>query len=193
MAQAKINNIIPDPTRRRFLAVAGIASAVSAGALATAAAMTAPQACPTFAQGIPDPIYAAIASHKSARAAVLSLIEVSTGLQEELPRDKRRSSVDAREENIVASDDPRWIDCERAVMRAWQAEEDTAIDMVCIQPTTRAGFLALLEHAVAYDTDGEGWPRGLQSDDGKRTRDWHQFLIENLVAGKAALCARPGC
>jgi hypothetical protein len=106
-----------------------------------------------------------------------------------LPRDKRRSSVDAREENIVASDDPRWIDCERAVMRAWQAEDDAAIALVCLLPTTRAGFLALLEHAVAYDTDGEGWPRGLQSDDGKRTRDWHQFLIENLVAGKAALCA----
>jgi hypothetical protein len=27
----------------------------------------------------------------------------------------------------------------------------------------------------------------LQSDDGKRTRDWHQFLLENLLAGKGAL------
>ena len=53
------------------------------------------------------------------------------------------------------------------------------------------GFLALLDHAVAYDTDGEGWPRGLVSDDDKRTRDWHQFLIENLLAGKAALGLDP--
>jgi len=90
---------------------------------------------------------------------------------------------------IVETDDPRWIESERAVMRAWEAEDDAAIRLVCIQPTTRSGFLALLDHAVAYDTDGQGWPRDLQSDDGERTRNWHQFLLENLVAGRTVLMA----
>src|SRR5258708_11420 len=42
---------------------------------------------------------------------------------------------------------------------------------------------------VAHDIDGRGWPRELASDDGKRIRHWHCFLIENLVAAKAALVA----
>jgi len=136
-----------------------------------------------------DPIYAAIEAHKAARAAVYAVIEAHSALERELPIEKRRSSVTAWGETIVATDDPRWIDCERAVMRAWDAEEEAAMALVCIQPTTRAGFLALLDHAVAYDTDGSGWPSGvgLIDDDGKRTRDWHQFLLENLVASKAVL------
>jgi hypothetical protein len=104
-------------------------------------------------------------------------------LENELPQERRCSDV--WEEKIVETDDPRWIKCERAVMTASEAEDNATIDLVCIQPTTRAGFLALL--AIAYDTDGHGWPRGLQFDDGKRTRDWHQFLLEKLLAGKSAL------
>jgi hypothetical protein len=95
--------------------------------------------------------------------------------------------VDIWEERIVETDDPRWIECERGVMRAWDEEEKTAIDLVCIQPTTKAGFFALIEHAIVHDVDGEGWPRELQSDDGERTRCWHQFLLENLVAAKNTL------
>jgi hypothetical protein len=135
----------------------------------------------------PDPIFEAIEVHKAARRAAASVFDVHTMLEKELPRERRCSDVNVWEEKIVETDDPRWIECERAVMKAWEAEDNAAIDLVCIQPTTRAGFLALLDHAVAYDTDGHGWPRGLQSDDGKRTRDWHQFLLENLVAGKRAL------
>jgi hypothetical protein len=134
-----------------------------------------------------DPIFEAIEAHKAARVAAESILDVHTMLEKELPRERRRSDINVWEEKIVETDDPRWIECERAVMRAWEAEDNAAIDLVCIKPTTRAGFLALLDHAVDYDTDGHGWPRELQSDDGKRTRDWHQFLLENLVAGKVAL------
>src|SRR5258708_7876571 len=139
----------------------------------------------TASAGGPDPILEAIEAHKAARAAVASVLDVHTILEKELPRERRRSNVDAWEENIIDTDDPRWIECERAVMRAWEAEDEAAAALVSIQPTSRAGLLALLDHAVAYDTDGHGWPRGLVSDDGKRTRDWHQFLIENLVASRA--------
>jgi hypothetical protein len=139
------------------------------------------------AHGI-DPIYAAIEAHKAAVAHVKTVLDTHTILETELPRE-RRSNVDAWEEVIVETDDPRWIECERAVMRAWDAEEDAARDLVCIQPTTRAGFLALLDHAIVYDTDGYAWPSSLQSDEGERTPNWHQFRLENLVASKAALVA----
>jgi hypothetical protein len=145
------------------------------------------------AAAISDPIYAAIEAHKAARAAVNSALDAHTLLERELPCDKRLSNIDAWEEKIVETDDPRWIESERAVWQAWEAEDGAAIDLVCIQPTTRAGVLALLDHAIAYDTDGEGWPRGLQSDDGKRTRDWHQFLIENLVASRKVWIPNAEC
>ena len=175
----------PVSSRRGFLVqAAGVAA--GGAALGMALPLPSPAATP---QGVPDPIYAAIEAHKAARAAVVPIIDAHQALESELPREKRRSNVDVWGEQIVETDDPRWIECERAVMRAWDAEEETAIALVCIQPTTREGFLALLDHAVAYDTDGSGWPTGvgLIDDDGKRTRDWHQFLIENLLASKAVL------
>jgi ABC-type sugar transport system substrate-binding protein len=56
-----------DPTRRRFLAVAAVASVVSAGTLAAAAAMD--PGVPHAVVGIPtsaDPIFAAIEKHQAA-------------------------------------------------------------------------------------------------------------------------------
>jgi hypothetical protein len=76
---------------------------------------------------------------------------------------------------------PRWIDSERALHAAYDTETDAAIELITVLPTTAAGLLALLEYAtISADRDGELWPTGLQSDDGKRTRSWHHFLIENL-------------
>jgi len=102
-------------------------------------------------------------------------------LEDELPRDRRQSSISSWESKLVQSDDPRWIRAEQEVSRTSDAEMDAAVQLVNIIPTTKAGLCALLKHAVDYDTDGEGWPRGLESDDGKRVRDWEVFLIENLA------------
>jgi hypothetical protein len=194
MAQA--NTDTSTTSRRRFLAIAGLASAASATALA-AAAMPVHQACTAddsallqSAAARNDPIFAAIEAHKAAFADVVTAIDVHCVLESELPREKMRSHVTRWEEKIVETDDPRWIESERAVIRAWEAEEDTAIALVCIQPTTKAGFFALIEHAIAHDGDGEGWPRDLESDDGARTRCWHQFLLESLVAAKGAVMGR---
>jgi hypothetical protein len=61
-----------DPTRRRFLAVAAVASAVSAGTLAAATqAANVPQAV-TVPQGA-DPIYAAIEVHREAYATMQAI------------------------------------------------------------------------------------------------------------------------
>lgn len=84
-----------------------------------------------------------------------------------MPIEKCRSSVTVWEENIVATDDPRWIDCERAVMRCMNAETDAACVLVGILPTTMAGVVALLRYAVDADAEGEGWPTVVESDDGQ--------------------------
>jgi hypothetical protein len=172
-----------DSSRRGFLAQA---AAVAAGGAAVGMALPLPVSAGDSGR-VPDPIYAAIEAHKAAFAKLKFVLDAHTALEVELPREKRRSNVDAWGEEIVETDDPRWIECERAVMRTWDAENEAAIALVCIKPTTRAGLIALIEHAVAHDTDGESWPRSIPSDDGQRTRDWHYFLLENLVAVHRAL------
>jgi hypothetical protein len=130
-----------------------------------------------------DPIFAVIESHKAARAKWISAVSCHGQLETELPPGKCRSSVDVNGEHIVATDDPRWIECEREVMRTSDAEMDAACALLDVLPTTLAGACALLSHANAYDTDGEGWPRGLYSDDDRAIgRSWYHFLVANLAA-----------
>jgi hypothetical protein len=157
--------------RRAFLS-----NAASLAALTVAASI----AGPAVALG-PDPIFAAIEAHKAACRAMNSEVSVHSELERSLPREKRKSSVDAFEEKIVTTDDPRWIENERAVMQSFDAETDAACVLVTVRPTTIAGVLALLQYANAADTDGEAWPRELQSDDGSKSRSWHYFLIEALA------------
>ncbi|MET4487660.1 hypothetical protein [Bradyrhizobium sp. LA7.1] len=128
-----------------------------------------------------DPIFAAIEAHKAARAKWIGWVDRHCALESELPKAKRQSRVNAWDDEIAETDDPRWIEAEREVDRASDAETEAACELVNVIPTTPAGVVALLNHAVAYDTDGEGWPRDLYSDDGKRRRVWQTFLIENLA------------
>jgi hypothetical protein len=160
--------------RRAFLS-----NAASVAALTVAASITGP-AVAAVVLG-PDPIFAAIEVHKAACAAMNARVSEHSRLECSLPRDKRKSSVDAFEEKIVATDDPRWIESERAVMRSFDVETDAACVLVTVRPTTIAGVLALLQYANAADKDGEAWPRELQSDDGTKARSWHYFLIEALA------------
>jgi hypothetical protein len=64
---SKINTSV-DPTRRRFLAVAAVASAVSAGTLAAATAMDAsvPAAVTISRHSTPDPVFGLIEAHRKA-------------------------------------------------------------------------------------------------------------------------------
>jgi hypothetical protein len=160
-----------NPGRRAFLSNAAIVAALSVATTITghASALS------------PDPIFAAIEAHTAASVAMHSQVSVHSELERSLPREKRKSSVDAFEEKIVATDDPRWIECERAVMRSFDTETDAACVLVSVRPTTIAGVLALRQYATAIDNDGEAWPRELQSDDGSKTRSWHYFLIENIA------------
>jgi hypothetical protein len=168
-------NNTSNPGRRSFLLKAATVAAGSA-ALTVAAGSSV-----LAYQNGPDPILATIEAHRAATAALRSVLDVHTMLERKLPRDKRESSVDAWEEKIVASDDPRWIDCERAVSQAFDAETDAAIEPLNVRPATALGFISLLQYVTAADRDGETWPCELLSDDGSKTRSWHHFFIENVA------------
>jgi hypothetical protein len=62
----------------------------------------------------------------------------------------------------------RWIQAERDLDTAGDAETEAAWALVNVQPSTKDGTLELLQ----YTADRRGWP-----DD-----DWHTGLLENLAA-----------
>jgi hypothetical protein len=157
-------------SRRGFLARG--AAAVAGGALLASPAIANPGA---------DPIFDAIEKHKVARATWIKWVDTHGDLENELPREKRRSRVDAWEEKIVESDDPRWPECERAVIKTSGAETEAACDLLNVSATTVAGLIALLRYANEADTDGIGWPDQLGSGDEDKTRSWHYFLVLNLI------------
>ena len=61
------------------------------------------------------PIFAAIEAHKAAVARFEAAVERVCRLEDELPEKARRSSITAYEHVIVETDDPRWIESEKAV------------------------------------------------------------------------------
>jgi hypothetical protein len=157
-------------TRRGFLSTAA------------AAAATATVAIPANAANAlrADPIFAAIEVHKAARLAFENAVSGGSALDEELPSEKTRSYITVWEEEIVETDDPRWIDSVREVHRTSEAETDAACALANIAPTTMAGVVGLLQYAISVRP--EEWPEGVQSDDDTETRPWHYFLIEMLIA-----------
>jgi hypothetical protein len=157
-------------TRRGFLS--------TADALAASAAVSIP-ANAANALGA-DPVLEAIEAHKAARLAFEDAFRRSCALEQELPREKTQSWITIWEEEIVQTDDPRWIDSIREVNRASDAATDAAYALANIAPTTMAGVVGLLQYAISFPP--EEWPEDVQSDDDTETRPWHTFLIEMLIA-----------
>ncbi|WP_028345997.1 hypothetical protein [Bradyrhizobium murdochi] len=110
-----------------------------------------------------DPILGAIEAHKAAHAKVVSWVDRYGKLESELPAERRRSDID----NIVETDDPIWIEAERELGQAWNAETDAAWALLEVLPSTREGLQTLIEHAVSYDGQ---WPD-----------DWQVGLLENIA------------
>ena len=156
-------------TRRRFLSTAvGIAAGSTALALANPVSAAAS-----------DPVFAAIEVHKAARLAFENAVSRGSALEQELPREKTRSWITVWEEEIVETDDPRWIDSVREVNRASDAATEAAYALANVAPTTMAGVVGLLQYVLSIRP--EEWPEGVESDDDTETRPWHTFLIEMLI------------
>jgi hypothetical protein len=165
-------------TRRGFLSTAA-ALAASAAAAIPANAANALRA---------DPIFAAIEVHQAARLAFENAVSRGSALDEELPGEKTRSWITVWEQEIVETDDPRWIDSVGEVNRASDAATDAAYALANVAPTTMAGVVGLLQYAISIRP--EEWPEGVQSDDDTETRPWHYFLIETLIAVLPGMAVR---
>jgi hypothetical protein len=157
-------------TRRGFLSTAAALGASVAVAIPANAADA----------STPDPIFEAIEAHRAARLAFENAFSRGCALEQELPREKTRSWITAWEEEIVETDDLRWIDSIREVNRASDAATDAAYALANVAPTTMAGVVSLLQYAISFPP--EEWPEGVGSDDDTETRPWHTFLIEMLIA-----------
>lgn len=131
----------------------------------------------------PDPILAAIETHRQVYEQLAKEVDRHSALESEIPLEKRQSEVNPWEDEfIVETDDPRWIASERALFTAFDAEKDAACALCDVRPTTRQGLLTLLNYALTHDKDGHSWPSALESGDTRNiTRSWHHFLIENVT------------
>ncbi|MEA2892606.1 MAG: hypothetical protein QOI05_3399 [Bradyrhizobium sp.] len=157
-------------TRRGFLSTAAALAASAAVAIPANAADA----------STPDPIFEAIEVHKAARLAFDNAVSRGSALEQELPREKTRSWITVWEEEIVETDDPRWIDSVREVHRTSDAATDAAYALANVAPTTMGGVVELLQYAISFPP--EEWPEGVESDEDTETRPWHTFLIEMLIA-----------
>jgi hypothetical protein len=143
--------------------------------------------------GGPDPIMEAIEAHKAASATWIEWVHRHGDLEDELPRERPESWIDIYGKEFFETDDPRWMETEREVMRTNKLETDAACALISILPPTHAGVVALLQYALLADTDRWTiWPDDLVSDDGTKRRSWHYFLIENVTAVLTDLAVTSG-
>jgi hypothetical protein len=184
-----------DKTRRNFIAQVAAVTAAG-GALGMTLPLPAAPAEPVKIDAVRDPIFAAIEAHRRARAEFLAAIAEHGRCEESIPRDRRQSNVDAWEEVIVETDDPRWIAAEKNTKRTSNLMDDRAIDLTTVRPTTIAGFSALLSYVTTVEEEGDGdiaWPDNLVDDDededkpahirGKRWACYlHRSLADSLQA-----------
>jgi hypothetical protein len=160
-----------DPTRRRFLAVAAVASAVSAGTLAAAAAMD--PNVPHAAAGIPtsvDPIYAAIERHKEAAVVWDAAVDVRSDFNDLTMTAEQRRQRD---------------DLDDAVKDARDALADTGVDLINTAPTTLAGIARALNYIreQMLQEDGIYMPSGLRladDTDGEYPVAWIEAFLDTI-------------
>src|SRR5450631_4627879 len=132
-----------DPTRRRFLAVAAVASAVGSGTLAAAAAMdpSIPAAVTMPRPSRPDPAFALIAEKRAADIAHGEAIDA---------QDKAAERYGFHSEEESEADDRCGVACDAVHAIDWK--------LATTQPTTLAGVAAVFRFANEIEDGGMEWP-----------------------------------
>jgi hypothetical protein len=185
-------NTSVDTTRRHFLTVA----AAGAAAIATAAPAAAAQAIPPDgfervldhqgrvwfkADGMPDPIYAAIERHKAAGAIWEAAVTMRSRF-----RDGPKMNAEQRRQCQLLDD---------AEADAWEPCEQTGFELVTTKPTTHAGMVAAIRYIrIQMRDDGTFMPHGLEFEfnsgsegDGGETLGWVDAFLDTLTSATAAL------
>lgn len=141
-----------------------------------------------------DPIFEAVALHRAAYTALDEALKRLAHLEDTIPRNLRKTSIDNWEVKIVETDDPRWIAIEQETHRLHEAETDAACALVDVEPTTLLGAAHLIGYVVEREARGDEWPQGLVGDDAPQKKygePWSFFLHRNLAdfIGKIAIAA----
>jgi hypothetical protein len=157
-----------DPSRRRFLAVAAVASVVSAGTLAAAAAMdpSVPAAVTMPRHSTPDPALALIADKRAADVAHCEAIDA---------QDEADGRYGSHSDEASEADDH----CEAA----GQAVNVIDWKLATTPPTTLTGVAAVLRFANEIEDGGMEWP----STDAIGREGWHYQLRATMAAAIEAL------
>jgi hypothetical protein len=162
-----------DPTRRRFLTVAAVASAVGAGSLAAAAmAPNVPQAVTTTLPNLgvpavlPDPAFALIAEKLAADVAHCVAIDAEEEAEE------HGIGLDEASDRSLAA-------CQAAHAIDWR--------LATTPPTTLAGIAAVLRFTNEHEDAGGEWP----NTDAVGPDGWHYQLRATMAAAIEALIKAP--
>lgn len=162
-------------------------SLVSAVSLASATAI------PASAIASPDdPIFALIERHKVAFSAFSEALSAQSDTEETIERSRRNSTIHCEEVEVVAGDDPRWIDALHGSAAATAAMNNAATVLVDVAPSSIAGASALLRYIIQHiETYGEpiGFPDefaedGVDPDNCKfnELRNPEFFIMRNAAA-----------
>jgi hypothetical protein len=134
-------------SRRRLVASAAALPALGVSAVALASAPVAV-----------DPIYAAIAAHRTANLEFHD------------------------DENIVDEDHPQY---ENEMWRLSDATEAAAVNLCDVQPTTIAGAIALLNYyaevTTSHGVNGEDWPVEREDKQDGIEKPFDYFLTRNVA------------
>src|SRR5450631_3219420 len=143
-----------DPTRRRFLAVAAVASAAGACTLAAAAAMdpSVPAAVTVTMPIEADPIHAVIEAHRKAAREHHEAIDIHCAFEECGMQGEKL----AKYKRLTAETDA-----------AYDRMEVVSLDLINTKPTTLAGILALCRYMEPLfgETDQPDLPEYIDYDD----------------------------
>jgi hypothetical protein len=141
-----------------------------------------------------DPIIAAIEAHRRAWLQTRTAFEHQNAVENELVAGIRAPAGEAE-------NDPQWIAADAAVREALDMQDDLAVKLLEIQPTTTAGAAALLTYyadvlattqpgVVFPEPDGNGWPFGSKSIDEPR-RDFRYYIVRNVAAALGNIALEP--
>ena len=158
-----------DPTRRRFLAVAAVASVVSASTLAAATmAPDVPKAVTVPRHSGPDPAFALIADKRAADIAHGEAIDA---------QDEADGRYGFHSDEASEADDRCGAACDAVHAIDWK--------LATTPPTTLAGVAAVLRFANEIEDGGMEWP----STDAIGPNGWHYQLATMAEAVEALIKA----
>jgi hypothetical protein len=131
-----------------------------------------------------DPTLAAIEAHRRAVAAYNAFCIQQDQLEEEIPREKRQTQYGADEtDEVIETDDPRWIAFQRELERLYQDESEAECALADIVPTTLRGVISLLNYAAEVEKIRGTWADNLLDPEQptERARSWYYFVHRNLA------------